>query len=84
VLSDGAVTKFGHFNPWLFFGAASVAITGGIISTWKVDTGYSMIDGIQVLGGLGAACVIQMVRPFLHLLFNTHEHKLTPSISISR
>jgi len=56
------VTKFGHFNPWLFFGAACVAITGGMISTWKIDTGYSMIDGIQVLGGLGAACVIQMVR----------------------
>jgi hypothetical protein len=68
MLSDVLVTKFGHYNPYLFFGTVSVAITGGVISTWKVNTGNSMIDGIQVLGGLGAACVIQMVRLFPSLL----------------
>jgi hypothetical protein len=62
MLSNVLVTKFGHYNPFLFFGTISVAITGGVISTWKINTGNSMINGIQVLGGLGAACVIQMVR----------------------
>jgi hypothetical protein len=74
MLIGSSVTKYGHFNPWLFFGAACVAITGGIMSTWKIDTGYSMIDGIQVLGGLGAACVIQMVCHSPMPL----DHQLTP------
>ena len=79
LLTDGTVTKFGHFNPYLFFGTACVAITGGIISTWKVDTGYSMIDGIQVLGGLGAACVIQMVCLFSASFYIFCECKLNTS-----
>jgi hypothetical protein len=79
LLTDGTVTKFGHFNPYLFFGTACVAITGGLISTWKVDTGYSMIDGIQVLGGLGAACVIQMVRLFCASFYIFCECKLNTS-----
>jgi hypothetical protein len=69
MLSDSAVTKFGHFNPYLFLGTVCVAITGGMISTWKVDTGHALIDGIQVLGGLGAANVIQMVCPY-------HKHSV--------
>jgi hypothetical protein len=76
LLTDGTVTKFGHFNPYLFFGTACVAITGGIISTWEVDTEYSMIDGIQVLGGLGAACVIQMVCIFSAFFYIFSECKL--------
>lgn len=55
------VTKFGHYNPWLFIGTAMVAVGGGVFSTFKVDTGDGMINGIQVLAGLGTACVIQMV-----------------------
>ncbi|KAE9374685.1 MFS general substrate transporter [Stipitochalara longipes BDJ] len=81
ILFGGLVTKFGHFNPWLFFGAACVAITGGIISTWKIDTGYKMIDGIQVLGGLGAACVIQM--PVIGLMALLPQSDLPTATSIS-
>jgi hypothetical protein len=40
-----------------------MAISGGIFSTFKVDTGSPLIIGIQVLSGLGTACVIQMVSP---------------------
>ena len=58
---DVVVTKYGHYNPWLFIGTAMVAIAGGLFSTFKVDTGNPMINGVQVLGGLGSACVIQMV-----------------------
>lgn len=57
----GTVTKYGHYNPWLFFGTATLAIAGGIFSTFKVHTGDPLINGIQVLCGLGSACVIQMV-----------------------
>jgi hypothetical protein len=72
MLNGAAVTKFGHFNPYLFLGTVFVAVTGGAISTWKVDTGNAMINGIQVLGGLGAACVIQTVcSPPLPLLFHS-------------
>jgi len=55
------VTKFGHFNPWLFFGTITVAIGGGLLSTFNINTGDPIINGVQVLAGLGSACVIQMV-----------------------
>lgn len=56
---------YGHFNPWLFFGTSILAISGGIFSTFDLDTGNGMINGIQVLGGIGSSCVIQMVPPTL-------------------
>jgi hypothetical protein len=37
-----------------------------------------MIDGIQVFGGLGAACVIQMVRLLFLSPMNLSQHELTP------
>lgn len=53
------VTKYGHYNPWLFAGGAMMAIAGGIFSTWTIHTSSAMINGIQILGGAGSACVIQ-------------------------
>lgn len=71
-----AVTKYGHYNPWLFIGTAMLAISGGIFSTFKVHTGDPLINGIQVLGGLGTACVIQMVC-LLPEFFHEHLQRLT-------
>jgi hypothetical protein len=74
LMRDDVVTKYGHYNPWLFIGAAMVTIAGGLFSTFKVNTGNPMINGVQVLGGLGGACVIQMVCLGLHL---NHVNKRT-------
>lgn len=63
-LLTGVVTKFGYYNPWLFIGAIMVAVAGGVFTTWDLTTTTAMITGIQVLGGMGAACMIQMVGPF--------------------
>lgn len=60
IVAGGLVTKFGHFNPWLFVGAVFVAVSGGVISSWTVDTHSPMINGILTLGGMGSSCVIQM------------------------
>ncbi|KUJ19995.1 major facilitator superfamily transporter [Mollisia scopiformis] len=80
ILTGGLVTKFGHFNPWLFFGTGLTAIGSGIFSTFKVDTGNSMINGIQVLAGFGASCVIQM--PLIGLMTLLPAHDLTTATSI--
>jgi hypothetical protein len=55
------VTKFGYFNPWLFLGSGLLAIGGGVLSTFDIHTTSSMINGIQVLVGMGSSIVIQMV-----------------------
>ncbi|KAE8450205.1 hypothetical protein EG329_006986 [Mollisiaceae sp. DMI_Dod_QoI] len=80
ILAGALVTKFGHFNPWLFFGTALVAITCGLFSTFKVDTGNAMINGTQVLGGFGAANVIQM--PLIGLMSLLPMSDLTTATSI--
>ncbi|CZR59097.1 related to MFS toxin efflux pump (AflT) [Phialocephala subalpina] len=75
------VTRFGHFNPWLFFGTALTAIANGLFSTFKVDTGNPLINGIQIMGGFGAACVIQM--PLIGLMSLIPIHDLTTATSIA-
>jgi hypothetical protein len=76
-----SVTKFGHYNPWLFFGTAMLAIGGGIFSTFTIDTGNAMINGIQVLAGFGTACVIQM--PIIALMSILPQRDLPTGTSIS-
>jgi hypothetical protein len=56
------VTKFGYYNPFMFLGPACVAVAGGIWTTWDVHETNAMINGLQVLAGVGAANVIQTVR----------------------
>ncbi|KAF8865990.1 MFS general substrate transporter [Acephala macrosclerotiorum] len=81
ILGGAMVTKFGHFNPWLFFGTALTAIASGLFSTFKVDTGNPMINGIQIMGGFGAACVIQM--PLIGLMSLIPISDLTTATSIA-
>jgi len=59
IISGGLITKFGLFNPWLFVGAILCSIAGGILSTFKVDTRNAMINGVQIMGGIGATLTIQ-------------------------
>jgi len=60
MLSGGIVTKYGHLNPWLFLGSILVAISGGLVSTFTIRTSSPMINGVQVIGGFGAALMIQI------------------------
>jgi hypothetical protein len=60
-LMEILVTKFGSYNPFLFLGTICVAVAGGVFTTWNVDEGNAMINGLQILAGVGAACVIQTV-----------------------
>lgn len=69
IVAGGLVTKFGHFNPWLFVGAVFVAVSGGVISSWTVDTHSPMINGILTLGGMGSSSsfkwsVFQLASPY--------------------
>ena len=51
------VTILGYFNPWLFFGNAMLAISAGIFTTFDIHTSSHMINGIQVMAGMGMACM---------------------------
>ncbi|KAL5319710.1 hypothetical protein ACEPPN_012766 [Leptodophora sp. 'Broadleaf-Isolate-01'] len=81
IIPGGLVTAYGHFNPWLFFGCILVAISGGIFSTFDLQTGNSMINGIQVLGGIGSSCVIQM--PLIGLMSLIPQTDLPTATSIA-
>lgn len=70
IVSGGLVTQLGYYNPWLFFGSALTAIASGLISTWKIDEGNSMIIGIQILVGMGAPLLIQMVGDLFSLNYD--------------
>jgi hypothetical protein len=59
--ADHKVTKYGHYNPWIFLGATLTAISGGVFATFKTTTGNNMINGILVMSGFGASIIIQMV-----------------------
>lgn len=76
-----SVTKFGHFNPWIFLGTALVSIAGGVQSTWKITTSDANINGIQVMGGAGSAMVISI--PLIALLSLLPEPDLPAVTSIA-
>jgi len=61
ILTDSSVTKFGLFNPWLFLGAILAAVAGGIFTTFDLHTTNAMINGIQVMGEMGLALLLQTV-----------------------
>ncbi|KAF4624389.1 hypothetical protein G7Y89_g13782 [Cudoniella acicularis] len=75
------LTKYGYYNPWLFTGTAFVAIAGGVFTTWKIDTSDTMINGIEVLSGMGAACVIQ--TPIIALMSLLPPPDIPTATSIS-
>ncbi|PVH78622.1 MFS general substrate transporter [Cadophora sp. DSE1049] len=82
IIPGGLVTMYGHFNPWLFFGTSILAISGGIFSTFDLETGNNMINGIQVLGGIGSSCVIQMPLIGLMSLIPQADLPIATSIAV--
>lgn len=39
-----------------------MSVAGGILLTFDVDTGNAIVNGIQVIDGIGAALIIQAVK----------------------
>lgn len=54
------MTKIGYLNPWLYAGSILTAISGGLASTYQLDTGSPHWIGFQVLQGAGVGFSIQM------------------------
>ncbi|KAL2068221.1 hypothetical protein VTL71DRAFT_16319 [Oculimacula yallundae] len=82
IIPAGLVTAYGHFNPWLFFGCILMAVSGGIFSTFDLQTGNGMINGIQVLAGIGSSCVIQMPLIGLMSLIPQDDLPIATSIAV--
>lgn len=55
------VSKIGYFNPFIFFGAGSITIAGGLYSTLHVGTTTAQWIGFGILTGAGFGAILQMV-----------------------
>lgn len=82
IVSGGLITKFGLFNPWLFLGAILCSVAGGILSTFNVDTGDAMINGIQIMGGVGGALIMQTPLIALMSLLPQNDVPIGTSICV--
>lgn len=60
ILSGGAVSALGYYNPWVIASAVFMATGAGALTTFKVDTGSPTWIGLQTLYGSGVGCGIQM------------------------
>lgn len=59
ILSGGLVTTLGYYTPFMLFSSVMMAIGGGLIATWKVDTGHSQWIGYQAIYGIGVGSGMQ-------------------------
>ncbi|EPE34572.1 MFS general substrate transporter [Glarea lozoyensis ATCC 20868] len=82
IAAGGLITRFGSYNPFLFLGTACVSVAGGVFITWNVDEGNAMINGLQILAGVGAACVIQTPLIALMTLIPSDDLPVATSIAV--
>ncbi|TVY80813.1 Efflux pump roqT [Lachnellula suecica] len=82
LVCGGLASRFGYYNPYLFFGTAVLAVASGVISTWKINSGNAMINGVQVMAGLGISCVGQTPVIGLILLFPDAEMPIVQSLAV--
>ncbi|KAI1162533.1 MFS general substrate transporter [Nemania serpens] len=59
ILAGGLITAFGYYTPFMLIGTVLAAIGGGLLTTWKPDTGSGMWIGYQLLFGLGIGLSLQ-------------------------
>ena len=71
IITGGAVTTLGYYTPFMIFSSVMMAIGGGLIATWKVDTGHAKWIGYQVIYGIGVGSGMQQsliaAQTVLHL-----------------
>ncbi|KAJ5081844.1 hypothetical protein NUU61_010108 [Penicillium alfredii] len=59
ILSGAAITRLGHYVPFMFMASTLMATGAGLITTFTVDTRHPAWIGYQVLFGLGLGCGMQ-------------------------
>ncbi|KAI8137956.1 major facilitator superfamily domain-containing protein [Fennellomyces sp. T-0311] len=56
-ISGITISKIGFYRPIITIGLALLTLCIGLISLFEVDTSWSMIYGITVIGGAGMGCL---------------------------
>ncbi|KAJ7667109.1 major facilitator superfamily domain-containing protein [Mycena rosella] len=61
--AGGATTAIGYYTPFMILSTILMAVGGGLITTFKVDTGHARWIGYQVI--LGVGCGAGMNQPVM-------------------
>ncbi|KAF7337043.1 Major facilitator superfamily transporter [Mycena venus] len=61
--SGGATTAIGYYTPFMYLSTVCMAVGGGLLTTFKVNTGHARWIGYQVLVGIG--CGAGMNQPVM-------------------
>ncbi|KAI1151722.1 MFS general substrate transporter [Nemania diffusa] len=59
LIAGGLITALGYYTPFMIVGAILAAIGGGLLTTWKPDTGSPTWIGYQILFGFGVGLSLQ-------------------------
>ncbi|KAI1186284.1 MFS general substrate transporter [Nemania serpens] len=59
IFAGGLITAFGYYTPFMLVGTVLAAVGGGLLTTWKPDTGIGMWIGYQLIFGLGVGLSLQ-------------------------
>ncbi|KAJ7018830.1 major facilitator superfamily domain-containing protein [Mycena alexandri] len=63
IVSGGATTAIGYVTPFMYLSTVLMAVGGGLLTTFKPDTGHAAWIGYQVILGLG--CGAGMNQPVM-------------------
>ncbi|KAJ7919015.1 major facilitator superfamily transporter [Mycena leptocephala] len=63
IFSGGATTAIGYYTPFMYLSTVLMAVGGGLLTTFKVNTGHAQWIGYQVLVGVG--CGAGMNQPVM-------------------
>ncbi|KAJ7158473.1 major facilitator superfamily domain-containing protein [Mycena filopes] len=63
IVAGGATTAIGYFTPFMYLSTVLMAVGGGLLTTFKPDTGHAKWIGYQVVLGLG--CGAGMNQPVM-------------------
>ncbi|MCJ1366565.1 hypothetical protein MMC16_005694 [Acarospora aff. strigata] len=59
MLAGISISKVGYYTPFMILSSVLMAIGGGLLSTWQVDTGHAKWIGYQVIFGFGMGLAMQ-------------------------
>lgn len=82
VLTGGLVTTMGYYTPFIFFSSVMMGIGGGLIATWKVDTGHSKWIGYQIIYGIGVGSGMQQTLMAAQTVLHINDVPIGTSIII--
>jgi hypothetical protein len=59
IIAGGMITAWGYYTPFMIAGSIMMAIGGGLLTTFQVDTGHPKWIGYQALFGFGLGLGMQ-------------------------